>query len=233
MKKNYNFINYNENESLKNLFSDKALKNYNSKIFNLIIREINNNDKICDFGAGIGTFSKRFNKKKIICVEADKENFLLLKKTNITYSTLNSLRNNSMDLIYSINVLEHIKDDEKIISLINKKLKKKGKFILFVPAFNFLYSKFDLKVGHFRRYKLNQLKDKIFKKNFSISKISYFDSIGFFLAIIFKYINSPDTFPSVKSIKFYDKYIFSLNTFFDLFFKKILGKNIFLVAIKN
>ena len=119
MKKNYNFINYNENESLKNLFSDKALKNYNSKIFNLIIREINNNDKICDFGAGIGTFSKRFNKKKIICVEADKENFLLLKKTNITYSTLNSLRNNSMDLIYSINVLEHIKDDEKIISLIN------------------------------------------------------------------------------------------------------------------
>ena len=56
MKKNYNFINYNENESLKNLFSDKALKNYNSKIFNLIIREINNNDKICDFGTGIGTF---------------------------------------------------------------------------------------------------------------------------------------------------------------------------------
>ena len=233
MKKNYNFINYNENESLKNLFSDKALKNYNSKIFNLIIREINNNDKICDFGAGIGTFSKRFNKKKIICVEADKENFLLLKKTNITYSTLNSLRNNSMDLIYSINVLEHIKDDEKIISLINKKLKKKGKFILFVPAFNFLYSKFDLKVGHFRRYKLNQLKDKIFKKNFSISKISYFDSIGFFLAIIFRYINSSDPFPSVKSIKFYDKYIFPLNTFFDFFFKQILGKNIFLVAIKN
>jgi len=233
MKKNYNFINYNENESLKNLFSDKALKNYNSKIFNLIIREINNNDKICDFGAGIGTFSKRFNKKKIICVEADKENFLLLKKTNITYSTLNSLRNNSMDLIYSINVLEHIKDDEKIISLINKKLKKKGKFILFVPTFNFLYSKFDLKVGHFKRYKLNQLKDKIFKKNFSISKISYFDSIGFFLAIIFRYINSSDPFPSVKSIKFYDKYIFPLNTFFDFFFKKILGKNIFLVAIKN
>ena len=233
MKKNYNFINYNENESLKNLFSDKALKNYNSKIFNLIIREINNNDKICDFGAGIGTFSKRFNKKKIICVEPDKKNFLLLKKTNITYSTLNSLRNNSMDLIYSINVLEHIKDDEKIISLINKKLKKKGKFILFVPAFNFLYSKFDLKVGHFRRYKLNQLKDKIFKKNFSISKISYFDSIGFFLAIIFKYINLQDTYPSVKSIKFYDKYIFPLNTFFDFFFKKILGKNTFLVAIKN
>ena len=138
-----------------------------------------------------------------------------------------------MDLIYSINVLEHIKDDEKIISLINKKLKKKGKFILFVPAFNFLYSKFDLKVGHFRRYKLNQLKDKIFKKNFSISKISYFDSIGFFLAIIFKYINLQDPFPSVKSIKFYDKYIFPLNTFFDFFFKKILGKNIFLVAIKN
>ena len=208
MKKNYNFINYNENESLKNLFSDKALKNYNSKIFNLIIREINNNDKICDFGAGIGTFSKRFNKKKIICVEPDKKNFFLLKKTNITYRTLNSLRNNSMDLIYSINVLEHIKDDEKIISLINKKLKKKGKFILFVPAFNFLYSKFDLKVGHFRRYNLNQLKDKIFKKNFSISKISYFDSIGFFLAIIFRYINSSDPFPSVKSIKFYDKYIF-------------------------
>ena len=226
-------MNYKGNESLRNLFSDKALKNYNSKIFNLIIREINNNDKICDFGAGIGTFSKRFNKKKIICVEADKENFLLLKKTNITYSTLNSLRNNSMDLIYSINVLEHIKDDEKIISLINKKLKKKGKFILFVPAFNFLYSKFDLKVGHFRRYKLNQLKDKIFKKNFSISKISYFDSIGFFLAIIFKYINLSDPFPSFKSIKFYDKYIFSLNTFFDFFFKKILGKNIFLVAIKN
>lgn len=56
------------------------------------------------------------------------------------------------DCIYSSNVMEHIEDDTAILAHADRILKPGGRFVAFVPAGPWLYSDFDRKIGHLRRY---------------------------------------------------------------------------------
>lgn len=84
-------------------------------------------------------------------------------------------------------VLEHIKNDRIILDKLYKCLNNDGFLLITVPAYNFLFSKKDEKLGHFRRYrKLNII--KIFRK-FKIIKLSYFNFILFIPITIMIIIN--------------------------------------------
>ena len=98
----------------------------------------------------------------------------------------------------------HIKDDKKILITLRKKLKKKGIILLTVPAYNFLFSKKDEVLKHFRRYEYSIFK-KLLMKNFKVLKISFFNTILFLpIAIItiffkflkFDYINEVEETPN-------------------------------------
>lgn len=69
-------------------------------------------------------------------------------------------KDNSFDLVYALNVLEHIEDDEKTIGECYRILKKGGYCLFVVPRGQHLYDYFDEMLYHKRRYKLNELKDK-------------------------------------------------------------------------
>ena len=56
------------------------------------------------------------------------------------------------DSILYISVLEHIKNDTEEIEVAISKIKKNGHLIVCVPAHNYMYSKFDKEIGHYRRY---------------------------------------------------------------------------------
>ena len=58
----------------------------------------------------------------------------------------------AFDCVYSANVLEHIEDDEAILSHCARLLRPSAWCVAFVPAHQWLYSRFDRKIGHFRRY---------------------------------------------------------------------------------
>ena len=58
-------------------------------------------------------------------------------------------------------MLEHIKNDQDILNLMKRKLKKGGILYLFLPAKMLLWSKMDEAVGHYRRYELNEIKMKM------------------------------------------------------------------------
>ena len=80
--------------------------------------------------------------------------------------------------------MEHIKDDLKEIKTASQKLKK-GRFLIFsVPAYQSLYSSFDKKVGHYKRYNKSDFFEISRKTGLKIEKIIYYDSIGFFLLIL-------------------------------------------------
>ena len=56
-----------------------------------------------------------------------------------------------------INVLEHIDDDQGVLRSISDRLEPGGHVAIWVPAFTLLYSPFDAKLGHVRRYRRRQL----------------------------------------------------------------------------
>ena len=97
----------------------------------------------------------------------------IFKYSSKKFNILTKLNNNKYDLILLADVLEHIKKDKDQIKKLSKSLKKEGKIFITVPAFNCLFTKKDIVLGHYRRYNISQLK-KIFK-NFKINKLSYFN----------------------------------------------------------
>jgi len=69
-------------------------------------------------------------KKKLIC----EYKLQIHQKINS-----NKLNNKKYDLIFSVDVLEHVDDIDHLFFLIKNKLSKKGKFIVICPNYDFLY----------------------------------------------------------------------------------------------
>src|SRR4029453_4994598 len=61
------------------------------------------------------------------------------------------------DSVVLVNVLEHIDDDANALEKLRASLRPGGRVCVFVPAFDGLYSDFDQRIGHRRRYRRSQL----------------------------------------------------------------------------
>ena len=220
-------------------FNMEVMTNYNNHIVEVALSNFKNVKKCIDFGAGIGTLAlilrKKFNINPI-CIEIDEDNIDYLKKRKFKFVRNLKSAPSENDLIFSSNVLEHIKDDQNTLNLMKKKLKRNGILFLFLPAKMLIWSGMDEAVGHYRRYEFREIKMKCEKAGFNIKKIRYVDSIGFFASLAIKIFgyNTNDGLGSKKSIKFYDKYIFPISKILDkLGFKHFIGKNLLIIAKKN
>ena len=209
-------------------------KNYNQKLYEFISKDIDSQTKILDFGAGIGEFSNRFpNQDRIHVLEPDKIQ-IAMSNTIHKYHSLSDLGSKKFDLIYSLNVLEHIEDDFKTVHKLVEHLNTDGEFRIFVPAKMILYSSMDKAVGHFRRYEKQSLLNLFQDKTLEIKSCHYFDFLGFFIALLYKYIGDENGDVSKKSILFYDKIIFPISSFFDkITLGKVLGKNLMIIVRKT
>jgi predicted SAM-dependent methyltransferase len=145
---------------------------------------------------------------------------------------IEDIEDNSTDFIYSLNVLEHIENDNEELKTWNKKCKSGGSVLIYVPAFKILYSSFDKAVGHHRRYTKKELVEKCEEAGFYIKKAKYVDSLGFFIAFLYKGINR-DGKLNKRQLVFYDKFLFPVSRLFDVLFSNIFGKNVYIVAKKE
>lgn len=233
MKNNIPTLDYSGIEILHTML---LAKNYNSYLLNLICKHIELNYSIVDFGAGIGNFAQDLVEKgyNVTCIE--KDNFLKEEIKNKGIKCLESLyelKNNSVDFVYSLNVLEHIEKDHEIIELINQKLKAGGGILIYVPAFTILYSKLDKKVGHFRRYSIMNLKSLMSQSNFKVIDYGYADSLGFFSTLLYKFFGNKEGNINKKALSMYDNLIFPVSLYMDKFCHKFLGKNCYVYAEKK
>lgn len=208
---------------------------YARHIGSLVRRALTNDGLILELGSGDG-FQTSFvmaPAKNLICIESDiaGREKLTLRGYQVSES-LKDFAGGDISNVFSINCLEHIDNDNEAVNQVNDCLKTNGKMILFVPAFNLLYSSMDTRVGHFRRYSRRSIR-KICKKNgFCIEKFVYVDSLGALATILFKISRNQNGMPSEKSLQFYDTYAFPISRIVDKALGHIFGKNIFLVARK-
>jgi SAM-dependent methyltransferase len=85
------------------------------------------------------------------------------------------------DAIVCINVLEHICEDVAELRRFADLLRaRRGAVCLFVPARPEIYAPIDKDFGHFRRYKLGELKAKLIEAGFRIERLHYFNFVGYF-----------------------------------------------------
>ncbi len=162
------------------------------KIIDQIISGISlkKHNNILDFGAGSGVNLDMLAKYGLVDIhEQNKYARSIIKKNKKIkrlHSTLN-IKKKFYDLILVADVIEHVKQPEKLLKELKKFLKKDGRILITVPAYQFLFSKKDKVLGHYRRYNKKLLKNELNK--FKIENISYFNTFLCIPIIIMTLLN--------------------------------------------
>ena len=96
---------------------------------------------------------------------------------------LAGIRAKQYDLIAALDVIEHIDDDAAALASIATRLKPGGKFVMAVPAHQWMWTAHDVVNHHKRRYSKQRLKRLIDASPMKLTKIGYFNSLLFPLAV--------------------------------------------------
>lgn len=111
------------------------------------------------------------------------ENRLGRKVMNSPLPELAGVPDRHYDLIAALDVIEHIDDDHAALAAIARKLKPGGKFLMTVPAHQWMWSAHDVVNHHKRRYSRKQLKLLIRSSPLKLERLGYFNSLLFPLAV--------------------------------------------------
>lgn len=208
---------------------------YNRFLVDEIIKHAPSSGMLVDFGAGVGTFALavRERGREVACIEPDPLQLAAIIKLDLTGVAALGQLECEVPYIYSLNVLEHIEDDNAAIAEIAQKLKPGGRLLLYVPAFPLLYGPMDKLVGHVRRYKRDELARKVAGQGLKVTKCEYVDSLGFAAALVFNVFGRSDGRLNPDAIRMYDRFVFPLSRAVDKLCSNVIGKNVLLVADKS
>ena len=134
---------------------------------------------ILEVGAGIGNFTSKLSRYgKVTAIDYDSG------YQNAGYGDIEkasySFGNKTFDTIICMNVLEHIKDDQRALENMFSLLNNNGKLILLVPAFQWAYGEIDKGLGHYRRYTKKEAESKLCDSRFKIQDSCYLNWLGLF-----------------------------------------------------
>ena len=138
--------------------------------------------RILDLGCGKGYIGKSLqNQNSVIFGELDYNEIKDMRgdKVILDARRLPFLRE-SFSYVICGDVLEHIKDDERVLKEIYSVLKWQGRAIIAVPAYSMFYGHHDRLLGHYRRYDSADFIKKARDAGFKIKYARYLCSILFF-----------------------------------------------------
>lgn len=129
------------------------------------------------------------------------------------------------------NVLEHIEDDLEALRQIYDRLRPGGYLAIWAPAFPLLYSKFDRRVGHFRRYRLRGLKSLARQSAFTVERAHYANAIGWFSWLIYCRILRANPVDGVLP-RVFDRFFVPVMRRVERVVRPPFGQSVFMVARK-
>jgi SAM-dependent methyltransferase len=190
-------------------------KNYR----NALLREFSGHlrGSVLEVGAGIGQITAELLKNRaitrLVSIEPDPKFCAGLRAAfpahAIIEGTIDDLKNDgSWNAILSVNVLEHISEDERELEIYRQKLsREKGMLCLFVPARQEIYAPIDRDFGHFRRYTKPELRGKLERAGFEILKLRYYNFAGYFAWWLNFCVLKKRGF-DLQSVRLFDRVIF-------------------------
>lgn len=148
--------------------------------------------KVLDFGCGSGILVEELSRKGYQSYGLD------ISEEAIKFGKLQGIKNlgiidahkidfpdNTFDAVVTLDVLEHLEDEEWALNEISRVLKPGGTAVVMVPAYMFLWGVQDEVAHHYRRYTKGSLLKKIEKTpGLKVLRASYFNTF-LFLPIAF------------------------------------------------
>ena len=201
--------------------------------------------RVVEYGAGIGTVSCWLAPlaETLTLVEPSpnlvdklRDRFATRQNINIVHARLEHhatmLNAQCVDTIVMVNVLEHIEDDRAALQSLVRTLRPGGHLLIFVPALQFLMSRLDRDVGHFRRYHRPDLTTKVRESGAIVKSCRYFDVCGvlpwFLLNTL---LGNTKLNPAMVALN--DRYAVPLSKAVEEIVSPPFGKNLILVAEKS
>jgi SAM-dependent methyltransferase len=143
---------------------------------------------VIDIGCGTGGFASKLATRYTV-TGTDTEPLALeySQKRGLSDLHLGTLDDFSSDkqfqAAFMLDVIEHIEDDNKVVSQVYDLLPSDGWFVASVPAYQWMWSKHDEIHQHFRRYDMKRFTGLLKNAGFSIEYSSYFNTLLFPAAI--------------------------------------------------
>lgn len=213
-----------------------AATNYNAFLRGLVKTAADRGGNLLDFGAGSGVLARPLAASgyRVTCVEPDARlRARLAADTLVAHAGIEAIAPASVDLIYTVNVLEHIEDDAGAVAALRDRLRPGGRLLVYVPAFPILYSSMDRKVGHVRRYRRAGLAALLREAGMQVERIAYCDCLGFAAALLFKAVGGGDGTLNRRALIAYDRFIFPLSRLLDRVAGPWIGKNLIALARRD
>ncbi len=167
----------------------KGLHNYNGWIWKQIAPFVG--ERVMEAGCGTGTMTRYLaNRRRVVAVDIDrhyvsglKERYAERSNVRVEWADLSSeawpdLSEEHIDTIVSMNVLEHLEDDEAALKHFHSVLEAGGRLVLLVPAHASLFGSMDTALGHFRRYERANLEGLLDRCGFEVTFIRYLNPTG-------------------------------------------------------
>ena len=143
--------------------------------------------RILEVGAGLGTMTGRLAALgKVVASEPSPELANRLRDRYATSSDVEVIEADAVsaaahgpfDAAVAVNVLEHIEDDVGALRALRDCLRPGGTVALWVPAYEALFSDFDRRIGHHRRYRASTLAATIDDAGLELVESRYAHGLG-------------------------------------------------------
>lgn len=149
---------------------------------------------ILDVGAGSGFFSKKLlsdtTAKEAWCVDISyKQDSDDLEAGKPIYFR-RSIDKVNADLVLLMDVLEHVDDDVGLLKDYATKVPSGARFLISVPAFQFLWSGHDVFLEHKRRYRLNQIENVVRQAGLTVKHGAYYFGAVFPIAAAIRLVSN-------------------------------------------
>jgi SAM-dependent methyltransferase len=184
-----------------------------------LIREFSNDlsGRVLEVGAGLGQITELLCRlpriQYLLSIEPDAEFCRAFRRSfplqPLLQGTIQALHDDTgWNAILSINVLEHIREDEQELRAYRQLLRTEGgRLNLFVPARHEIYAPIDKDFGHHRRYSKPELRQKLQAAGFEIVRLRYFNCVGYVAWWLNFCLLKKRRF-NVAAVRFFDRRIF-------------------------
>lgn len=214
-------------------------KNYNAYQLDFILAEVDRFAgrpvRVLDFGAGIGTFADMVRGARpdvvVDCLEPSGPEAAGLRERGYTVIADLADATATYDVVYALNVLEHIEHDAAALSGLRRVLSPDGVVVIYVPAFMLLFSNMDRLVEHYRRYRTRDFARLADASGLRLRSAKYCDPVGFFAALAYRMARGSGSLGG-SSVKIFDRYAFPASAAAERVTGRLFGKNVLAILTR-